>query len=403
MLNYKNEKKYLRFRVANNRQDSKAPIDFTDVKTLDELNNHPNVGVRLDDLVLVDFDNITIDEANAVIKEAQKYNTIIHLTDNNIINSKLSSIEPKKPANTYGVHVFFSNKKAPNFKGNDIPLTMGINADIKTGNRSVAVVKLASYEGDRIANSEQFNIKNNFSFADLDELPIAFQGLAKQNSVKLDWEKGNRNGMWMNYTRLITNAFPEYEEDKIIDLCKEVHDRFNVGNDDYKAIVPDWLKKCAKLGRFEDTNKVYWRSNTGGLIPHKLAHSISAKLNIKSYNDKLYFKPADKTHFIINDNELKRHMYMEDGKLTDTDVSNAIKKLYNYAPKGELAENNEHLIYTPTQVLDVKNMTAKQISEDDFYLHSFNVEYNPNAYDKKLDEFLNTISLNRPGVRDDII
>lgn len=402
-MKLKEAKLFIALRNGADRQSSKAPLEVgwqnKPTKHWHDLATYPNIGMRLDGLVAVDFDDCTQPTIDKIIEAAKEYKCIVHLTGD--------------PAKTKkGVQLIFrepNNQKIAEKlqQGNNLPLLFGLSADIKAGNKGQIVIKLANYDGDRTANSWILNAHNDYSVDDLDTLPKLFMPLAKQQTPdrKIQWENGTRNGTWMLYTRFLTQRFDKITEAEALEHCKAVYDRFQVGNDDYKTIVPDWFKKARLTGKWEDTNKLYWRTNEGNLIPDRLVDSAIANLFIRRYNGKLYVKDHANSCFITeSDNGMIRtSLYDLDTKLTATDVENAIKKLLYYAPEGELNKDWKYIIYTPTKKINVKDNTIAEIPEDEFYLHAFNKEYNPQAYDKRLDEFLNEISLDRTEVRKDII
>lgn len=187
-INYTYSKQYIKLaNNAFNRNGCKRPKNFNDVYTFQDLHNEPNIGLRLDDLVLIDFDNITKVQANAVITEAQQHNCIIHIISNDEVNLKLQPEDKRKDPNKWGVHLFFSMKESNKLKtGNSIPLVFGLNADIKKGNKSFAVVKLSDFEGCRITKSLNYNEAKNLSFESLDQIPPIFYSIGKGNKNFLD-------------------------------------------------------------------------------------------------------------------------------------------------------------------------------------------------------------------------
>lgn len=403
-MKLKEAKLFIPLVAASDRQKSKAPSEQNwpnkPTRHWSELQTQPNIGMRLDGLVAVDFDNLDQETIDNIVKAVQDYRTIIHLTGE---KQTQENPNPKK-----GLQLIFKEPQNKTIKqGNNMPLPFGLSADIKAGNTGQIVIRLRNWDGDRTENSWHLNFKNNYSIDDLDELPDDFKPLAGPQPAdkKVIWQEGTRNATWMLFVRYLTNGFDKLTEAEAQEICQRVEKRFNVKSNDYKAIIPDWFKKARRRGKFEDTNRLFWRTTTDKLIPDRLVDSAVETLFIRRYNNKLYVKNnQDNTFTTESDNGLIRTLlYDLDHRLSATDVENCIKKLLYYAPVGELNADWKYIIYTPTKMFNVRTKEAKDIPDDEFYIHSFNQEYVPTAYDKRLDEFFDEISVNRPGVRNDIL
>lgn len=398
-MRLKEAKLFIPLRNGKTRQESKAPLELNwqnqPTKLWREAQTHPNVGMRLDGLVAVDFDNLDEHTIQCIIHAVRDYKTIIHLTG-------------EKDSNKKGLQLIFREPHNKTVKqGNNMPLPFGISADIKAGNKGQIVIRLTNWDGDRAANSFYLNEKNNYALDDLDELPEDFMPLAigQPTDKKIIWQEGTRNATWMLFVRFLTKGYDNITEAEAQEICQRVEKRFNVKSNDYKGIIPDWFRKARRRGRFEDENRLFWRTEAGVLIQDRLVDSAIETLFIRRYNGKLYVKNKhDHTFTTESDNGLIRTLlYDLDNKLTATNVENCIKKLLYYAPVGVLNKDWKYIIYTPTKMLNIRDAIIKDIPDDEFYIHSFNQEYNPTAYDKRLDEFFNEISLGRVGVRNDVL
>ena len=415
-MKLKESSQFIPLRNGMTRAQSKAPLEVgwqhKSTLTWDKTGTFPNVGLRLDNLVAIDFDDVTNEQQEIIIHEALKYKSIIHLT-----GDKANEAEPYPKK---GVQLLFklpTKESDLKFKGNNLPLLFGLSADIKATNKGQVVIKLSNYEGDRTENSWLINESRDFSLYDLDELPTIFQPLTKQQPPenKLVWSEGVRNQTWMLFTRFLTKGFEKITEEDTLKYCNNVQTRLHIINDDYKKIVPDWFKKAIALGRFEGEDRLFWRTEVGTLIPYRLVDSIINFLKIKRYNEKLYVKNENNVYITQSNNgTLRTSLYDIDTKLTAIEVESVVKKLQYYAPVGELHYNWKYNVYTPTKVIDVKKNEMRDIGEDEFYLHSFKYEYKINAYDEGVDKFLDQISSNnednligevknRPAVKIDII
>lgn len=425
-MRLKESKLFIPLKAGSTRQDSKVPLEngwqTKPPYTWQDVQLHTNVGMRLDNLVAVDFDDINDVEETKIIAEANKYKCIIHKTGDkpNEANPK-----PKK-----GLQLIFKypDKKVSQvsqgtpltlkniYVGSNMPLLFGLSADIKAGHKSQIVIRLMNYDGDRSLNSQELNLRD-YSLNDLDDLPQIFYPLTRQQSPenKLNWGEGSRNDMWMKFTRYLTNAYDRITEIECINICAKVEATHEVGNNDYKNIIPDWYRKARKIGKFEDDEKLFWRTQNGGLIEDRLVDSCIEQMRVKRYNNKLYVKREHERLYITeSDNStIKTRLYDLDYQLTATNVDNVVRKLTHYAPVGELEKDWMYLIYTPSEVINVKSKERRSIKEDEFYIHSYNTEYNEKVYDEGVDKFLNDISSNsnidkntlipRKEVREDIL
>lgn len=423
MSKLKESKLFIPLKSNDTRQDSKIPLEngwqTKQPYTWQEVQLHNNIGMRLDNLVAVDFDDIDDKEEKSIILEAQKHKCIIHKTGD---KPNEANPNPKK-----GLQLIFKLPEKVNSKkqtnalseihiGSNMPLLFGLSADIKAGHKSQVVIRLMNYDGDRSLNSQDLNVRD-YTLNEIDELPQIFYPLARQQSLdkKLDWSEGGRNQMWMNFTRYLTGAFDKITELECINICKKVEEIHSINNDDYKNIIPDWYRKARKVGKFEGDDKLFWRTQTGVLIEDRLVDSCIEQMRVRRYNGKLYVKRDHERLYVTESDSstIKTRLYDLDYQLTATNVDNVVRKLIYYAPQGQLEEDWMYLIYTPTQVINVKTQQSRNIKIDEFYIHSYNVEYNKNAYDEGVEKFLNDISSNsnidkdtlipRQEVKDDIL
>lgn len=324
--------------------------------------NLENVGLLLNDnVVIVDFDNDNIDEYKIIDYIDKNYHT------QKVITNK-------------GVHFYFSRPQDLKMSKSliDTITVGGFQVDYKTSNTQYAVIKL---------NGKVREVNQELTLDNLPELPPILYPLgAGEKKINLSGmveHEGRNNGLFKHLCS-IQAKYPNIELTEIAEIVNNI-------------VFTDPLDN-AELERTIESAKSYYDPNEyHGDYKDMIAFAqwIIPKLNIVLYNaNLLYFQ--DNNRFVNNDKLLLKKLtqFLKLKRSQDEELLYQLQKFSN-EEKANLKELP--ILLRNGAIIDgeFKN-TDDNIPFTPFYL---DVEYNQNAYDENVDNFLNDITCNREELR----
>jgi len=336
--------------------DDKQPVTSFDT-TYTSLDNLDNAGLLLNNkvVVVVDFDNDNENESEIIEYFKQHYPTLTIKTSR-------------------GIHFYYSKPSDVVIKNGADKITVGaFQVDYKTGTKSYAIIK---HKGKmREANRE-------ISLKDLPPLPIEMYPLPKAKNITGLADGDGRNNALFYHLRLIR------EQKKELDIT-------SIGNFINDVILGEKLetKELATLiesvSNVEINNNGQYNGDPKDMI--SFAEFICNELDIKIYNYNLYFKDGlnySKDKIKLN-KAINKHLRLRRSQMTELEA-----QLYIYA---DLVDNKQKfLIKLRNGVIVEDNVVEYDCGFTPFFL---DVSYDPTAYDKNVDEFINFICCNRKDMR----
>ena len=335
--------------------DEKQPVTSFDT-TYTSLDNLDNAGLLLNNkVVVVDFDNDNENESGIIEYFKQRYPTLTIKTSR-------------------GIHFYYSKPNDVVIKNGADKITVGgFQVDYKTGTRSYAIIK---HKGKmREANRE-------ISLKDLPPLPIEMYPLAKAKNISGLADGDGRNNALFYHLRLIR------EQKKELDIT-------SIGNFINDVILGEKLetKELATLiesvSNVEINNNGQYNGDPKDMI--SFAEFICNELDIKIYNYNLYFKDGlnySKDRIKLN-KAINKHLRLRRSQMTELEA-----QLYIYA---DLVDSKQKfLVKLRNGVIVEDNVVEYDCGFTPFFL---DVIYDPNAFDKNVDDFINFICCNRADMR----
>ncbi len=335
--------------------DEKQPVTSFDT-TYTSLDKLDNAGLLLNNkVVVVDFDNDNENESEIIDYFKQHYPTLTVKT-------------------TRGIHFYYSKPSDVVIKNGADKITLGgFQVDYKTGTKSYAIVK---HKGKmREANRE-------LSLKDLPALPLEMYPLPKAKNITGLADGDGRNNALFYHLRLIR------EQKKDVDIT-------NLANFINDVILGDKLetKELATLiesvSNLEVNNNGQYNGDPKDMI--SFGEFIAKELDVKIYNSSLYFKDGlnySRDKIKLN-KAINKHLRLRRSQMTELEA-----QLYIYA---ELIDNKQKFnVKLRNGVIVDDNVVDYDCGFTPFYL---DVSYDPNAYDKNVDEFINFVCCNRKDMR----
>lgn len=343
----------LKFLELNENKQPVTSFDTT-YTSLDVINN---AGLMLNNkVVVVDFDNDNKREEMIMDYFKQHYPTLIVKT-------------------TRGAHFYYSVPADRPIKNGADKITVGgFQVDYKTGNKSYAIVKHNGVERER--NGE-------LRLTDLPELPLEMYPLAKAKNITGLAEGDGRNNAMFYHLRLIR------EQKKTTDLTKIA----NFIND---VVLEEKLEEKELATLIESVNNTeinsdgHYNGDAKDMI--SFAEFVCSVLDVKIYNGSLYFKEGlnySKDRIKLN-KAINKHLRLKRNQMNELEA-----QLYIYA---ELVDAKQKFSVKLRNGVVVDDTVVKfDCGFTPFYL---DVAYDPNAYDKNVDDFLNFLCCGRKDMRD---
>lgn len=335
--------------------DEKQPVTSFDT-TYTSLDKLDNAGLLLNNkVVVVDFDNDNDNESEIIDYFKQHYPTLTVKT-------------------TRGIHFYYSKPTDVVIKNGADKITVGgFQVDYKTGTKSYAIVK---HKGKmREANRE-------LSLKDLPALPLEMYPLPKAKNITGLADGDGRNNALFYHLRLIR------EQKKDVDIS-------NVANFINDVILGDKLetKEVATLvesvSNLEVNSNGQYNGDPKDMI--SFGEFIAKELDVKIYNSSLYFKDGlnySRDKIKLN-KAINKHLRLRRSQMTELEA-----QLYIYA---DLIDNKQKFnVKLRNGVIVEDNVVDFDCGFTPFYL---DVSYDPTAYDKNVDEFLDFICCRRKDMR----
>lgn len=342
----------LKFLELNEQKQPVTSFDTT-YTSLDKLDN---AGLLLNNkVVVVDFDNDNANENNIIDYFKQHYPTLTIKT-------------------TRGIHFYYSKPAGVTIKNGADKITVGgFQVDYKTGTKSYAIVK---YKGVmREANRE-------LSLKDLPVLPIEMYPLPKAKNITGLAEGDGRNNALFYHLRLIREQKKDLDTTRIANFINDNILGEKLDNKELNSLLES-------VNNLEVNNNGQYNGDPKDMIA--FGEFIAKELDVKIYNGSLYFKDGlnySRDKIKLN-KAINKHLKLRRSQMTELEA-----QLYIYA---ELIDNKQRFnVKLRNGVIIEDNVVDFDCGFTPFYL---DVTYDPNAYDKNVDDFLNFVCCNRSDMR----
>lgn len=335
--------------------EDKQPVTTFDITytSLDKLNN---AGLLLNSkVVVVDFDNDNINESDIIDYFTQHYPTLTVKTSR-------------------GIHFYYSIPNGLSIKNGADKITVGgFQVDYKTGAKSYAIVKHKGVERER---------SGELSLKDLTPLPLEMYPLAKAKNISGLDEGDGRNNSLFYHLRLIREQMRDVDINSIANFINERILAKKLPSKELTSLLES-------VSAIEVNSNGQYNGDPKDMI--SFAEFICKELDIKIYNYNLYFRDGlnySKDRIKLN-KAINKHLRLRRAQMTELEA-----QLYIYAD-----------LVDPKQKFNVKLRNGVIVDDNviefdtgftPFYL---DVSYDPNAYDKNVDDFLKFICCDRDDMR----
>lgn len=335
--------------------DEKQPVTSFDT-TYTSLDKLDNAGLLLNNkVVVVDFDNDNENESGIIEYFKLHYPTLTVKT-------------------TRGIHFYYSKPSDVVIKNGADKITVGgFQVDYKTGTKSYAIVK---HKGKmREANRE-------LSLKDLPPLPIMMYPLPKAKNITGLAEGDGRNNALFYHLRLIREQKRDLDINTVATFINDVI----LGE---KLETKELTSLITSVSELEVNVNGQYNGDPKDMI--SFGEFIAKELDVKIYNGSLYFKDGlnySRDKIKLN-KAINKHLRLRRSQMTELEA-----QLYIYA---ELIDNKQTFnVKLRNGVIVEDNVVEYDCGFTPFYL---DVSYDPNAYDKNVDEFIDFVCCNRKDMR----
>lgn len=335
--------------------DEKQPVTSFDT-TYTSLDKLDNAGLLLNNkVVVVDFDNDNENESGIIEYFKLHYPTLTVKT-------------------TRGIHFYYSKPSDVVIKNGADKITVGgFQVDYKTGTKSYAIVK---HKGKmREANRE-------LSLKDLPPLPIMMYPLPKAKNITGLAEGDGRNNALFYHLRLIREQKRDLDINTVATFINDVI----LGE---KLETKELTSLLTSVSELEVNVNGQYNGDPKDMI--SFGEFIAKELDVKIYNSSLYFKDGlnySRDKIKLN-KAINKHLRLRRSQMTELEA-----QLYIYA---ELIDNKQTFnVKLRNGVIVEDNVVEYDCGFTPFYL---DVSYDPTAYDKNVDEFIDFVCCNRKDMR----
>lgn len=281
-----------------------------------------------------------------------------------------------------GCHLYYQKPKGVMIKNWTGKLTVaGMTVDYKTGKKSMAVIK----------QSGQLRAMQNERFlGDLSALPMLpvylYPMHLKHVLMGLVEHQGRNSAL---FTHLLTvKEMYELDDTFIEELAYFIND----------LVFGEPLKEKELAPLVESVNQTYEKKKKGQAVQFlnekdivMTSEVLVQRLDIKYYQQKLYFKQDD--HYVHNDNKLLREI----DKLIKLKPNQHKQLIELFKIKSEYIEEQDFPIKLPGgYIIDDGEVIEADYGFTPYYL---NVQYQEDAYDEHVDQFLDFFTMNRKDLR----
>lgn len=342
----------LKFIELNGQKQPVTSFDTT-YTSLDKLDN---AGLLLNsNVVVVDFDNDNVEEENIISYFNQHYPTLITKTKR-------------------GVHFYYSKPKNIGLKNGADKITIGgFQVDYKTGNKSYAIVK---------QNGKMRDMNRELNLKDLPPLPLLMYPLPKAKNITGLSDGDGRNNALFYHLRLIKEQKKDIELKDVADFINDVVLKEKLSNKELLTIIDS-------VNKLEINSNGHYNGDSKDMI--SFAEFIVKELDVKIYNGTLYFKDGlsySKDKIKLN-KSINKYLKLKRSQMTELEA-----QLYIY---GELIDDKQKFnVKLRNGVIIEDNIVDFDCGFTPFYL---DVTYDPNAYDKNVDNFLDFVCSDRKDMR----
>lgn len=342
----------LKFIELNEKKQPVTSFDTT-YTSMDKLDN---AGLLLNNkVVIVDFDNDNKNESGIIEYFKQHYPTLTVKT-------------------TRGIHFYYSKPSDAIIKNGADKITVGgFQVDYKTGTKSYAIVKHKGKERKR---------SGDLTLTNLPILPTEMYPLSKAKNITGLTDGDGRNNALFYHLRLIKEQKKDLDINSVGAFINDVVLGEKLGNKELSTLIES-------VSNLETNSNGQYNGDPKDMI--SFAEFISNELDVKIYNGALYFKDGlsyskDKIKF---NKAINKHLKLKRSQMTELDA-----QFYIY---GDLIENKQSFnVKLRNGVIVEDNVVQYDCGFTPFYL---DVIYDPGAYDKNVDDFINFICCNRKDMR----
>ena len=343
--------------------NEKKPVEGFDV-TYTSLDKLDNAGIKLNSkTVIVDFDAHTEEEIEK-LKGVVSY-----------IYAKYPTF---KVDTTRGVHLYYRVPNGVTVKNWTAQMTMlGFKVDYKTGATSQGVIKL---DGKLRTTSEPLEELN---LSKLSELPVELYPLPKsKGNILLCLKDGDgRNDNLYKHLLCVKEARTGLDLEAVANFINDYLFTDKLKSNELEATLESVKSK--------EESKDTYTGDPKDMI--SFAEFIVKALDIKIYNYNLYFRDGlnySKDKIKLN-KAINKYLQLRRSQMTELEA-----QLYIYA---ELVEDkSKFLVKLRNGVIVEDNVVDYDCGFTPFYL---DVSYDPTAYDKNVDDFIDFICCGRADMR----
>lgn len=335
--------------------DEKQPVTSFDT-TYTSLDKLDNAGLLLNNkVIVVDFDNDNINESRIIEYFKLHYPTLTVKT-------------------TRGIHFYYSKPSDVVIKNGADKITVGgFQVDYKTGTKSYAIVK---YKGKMREANRELTLK------DLPVLPVEMYPLPKAKNITGLAEGDGRNNALFYHLRLIREQKKDLDINTIATFINDVILGEKLENKELTTLVES-------VNNLEINTNGQYNGDRKDMI--SFGEFIAKELDVKIYNGNLYFKDGlnySRDRIKLN-KAINKHLRLRRSQMAELEA-----QLYIYA---ELIDNKQQFVVKLRNGVIVEdNVVDYNCGFTPFYL---DVSYDPTAYDKNVDDFINFICCNRKDMR----
>lgn len=356
--------KFIKFKDGEKYPD--YAIDENGNKVLQEstsINAFESAGIKVPaTVVVVDFDNHSNDtEIDKRLKD------IIAYFDQKYPTFKVTS--------EHGYHLYYKIPKDIEIKNwSKVSTAYGIPVDYKTGTHITVKLNGKARETNKSFSELKFN--------SLPDLPEELYPLIKsKNLIFMNAGTGDRDNNMYNHLMNLKETYPSISLDSVANFINKYLFKEPLTDKEIK-------EKVANVGAktFSDGN---YHGDTKDMI--SFGEYIAKKLDMKIYNSTLYYKDGlnySKDKIKMN-KEINKYLKLRRSQMTELDA-----QLYIYA---DLVDNKQKFyVKLRNGVIVEDNVMNFDCGFTPFYL---DVTYNPDAYDKNVDDFINFVCCDRLDMR----
>lgn len=335
--------------------DEKQPVTSFDT-TYTSLDKLDNAGLLLNNkVVVVDFDNDNENEERIIEYFKLHYPTLTIKT-------------------TRGIHFYYSKPSGVVIKNGADKITVGgFQVDYKTGTKSYAIVK---HKGKMREANREITLK------DLPALPTLMYPLAKAKNITGLAEGDGRNNALFYHLRLIREQKKELDINTIATFINDVILGEKLETKELTALIES-------VSNLEINSNGQYNGDPKDMI--SFGEFIAKELDVKIYNGSLYFKDGlnySRDKIKLN-KAINKHLKLRRSQMTELEA-----QLYIYA---DLIDTKQtFLVKLRNGVIVEDNVVDYDCGFTPFYL---DVSYDPTAYDKNVDDFINFICCKRKDMR----